>query len=119
MKKKIFTLLALALAGSWLAGTDTVRAQERTPAPEEKAATAEPFPGDNMPVQHSYVPSMPMPTTQAQGGVIDAKTGKYIIYNDSRTGLGYNFDKEEITDYRTGKVYKFSEHPAYRRRKSG
>jgi hypothetical protein len=114
MKTKMFTLLTLALAGSWLAGTDTARAQDRKPAPEEKTAPANPFPGDNMPVKRSDISPLPMPTPSQQGGMVDPKTGKYILYNDSRTGLGYDFEKQEITDYRTGKVYKFSEHPAYK-----
>ncbi len=114
MKKKIFTLLTLALAGGWLAGTHPARAQQRTPAPEEKAAPPKPFPGDNMPVLNSDTRPLRMPTPSMQGGMVDPKTGNYILYNDSRTGLGYNFEKQEITDYRTGKVYKFSEHPAYR-----
>ncbi len=114
MKTKMFTLLTLAVAGSWLAGTEKVRAQERKPAPEEKTTPVEPFPGDNMPVQRSDVSPLSMPMPDMQGGMVDSKTGKYILYNDSRTGLGYNFEKQEITDYRTGKVYKFSERPSYR-----
>ncbi|HEX8528566.1 MAG TPA: hypothetical protein VF646_01020, partial [Cytophagales bacterium] len=100
MKKKILTLLTLALAVSGLVVTK-VRAQDRTPAPAEKAARANPFPGDNMPVQRRDVSPLSMPTPGMQGGMVDRKTGKYILYNDSRTGLGYNFEKQEIIDYRT------------------
>ncbi len=113
MKTKLIPLFTLALAGSWL-GVTEAPAQARTAAPAEKAAPSQPFPGDNMPILRSGEPSIPtpMPAPKVQGGIIDSKTGKYKLYNDSRTGLGYNFEKQEITDYRTGKVYKFSEHPA-------
>ncbi len=112
MKKKILALLTLTIAGTLLAGS--ALAQERTPAPEEKTAPSEAFPEDNMPVLRSDVTPMRMPNPAMQGGMVDRKTGKYILYNDSKTGLGYNFEKQEIIDYKTGKVYKFSEHPAYK-----
>ncbi len=112
MKKKILPLLTLTIAGTLLAGT--ALAQERTPAPEEKTAPAEAFPEDNMPVLRSDITPMRMPSPGMQGGVFNPKTGKYILYNDSKTGLGYNFEKQEIIDYKTGKVYKFSDHPAYK-----
>jgi hypothetical protein len=70
-----------------------------------------------MPVLRSDVRPMPMPMPSMQGGSFDPKTGKYTLYNDSRTGLGYNFEKQEIIDYRTGKIYKFSEHPNYKKPK--
>lgn len=114
MKKQILSLLTPAFAACLLAGTGTALAQERTPAPEEKTAPSQALPEDDMPVLRTHTPPMPMPTPRMQGGMVDSKTGKYILYNDSRTGLGFNFEKQEITDYKTGKVYKFSEHPAYK-----
>ncbi len=118
MNQKLLTLLTLAFAAGLLAGTGTALAQDQRPAPEEKTAPPDPFPGDNMPIRRSYAAPVPMPVpmpkTNMTGGMVDRKTGKYILYNDSRTGLGYNFEKQEIIDYKTGKVYKFSEHPAYK-----
>jgi hypothetical protein len=112
MKKQILSLLTPALAVSLLAGT--ALAQQRTPAPEEKKAPSQALPEDNMPVLRTPTTPIPMPPTgMVGGGRVDPKTGKYILYNDARTGLGFNFEKQEITDYKTGKVYKFSEHPAY------
>ncbi len=111
MKKKTFTSLALASSLLLLAGKGM--AQDLTPAPAEKKAPSEALPRDNMPVLRTQITPVPMPTPSMQGGMVDRETGRYIIYNDSRTGLGFNFDKQEITDYKTGKVYKFSEHPAY------
>ena len=113
MKKKVIILLTSAFAGSLLAGMGTALAQQLMPAPEEKKAPAAPLPEDNMPIRRSDVSPIPMPTPYLNGGMVNPKTGKYILYNDSRTGLGYNFEKQEITDYKAGKVYKFSEHPAY------
>ena len=112
MKKQILSLLTPAFAISLLAGT--ALAQERTPAPEEKKAPSQVLPKDDMPTLRSHTTPVPMPTPRMQGGMVDRETGRYILYNDSRTGLGFNFEKQEITDYKTGKVYKFSEHPAYK-----
>jgi hypothetical protein len=99
MKKKMFTLLTLALAGSWLAGTDTARAQERTPAWKKKRRRPT-LSGRQHAIQRSYVPSMPMPNIKAQGGIVDAKTGKYIIYNDSGpvSGITSRNRKSPITE---------------------
>jgi hypothetical protein len=112
MKKQILSPLAAAFVVSLLAGTAS--AQDRTPAPQEKPAPSQALPEDHMPVLRSQTTPIPMPPTGMQGGMVDRETGRYILYNDSRTGLGFNFEKQEITDYKTGKVYKFSEHPAYK-----
>jgi hypothetical protein len=112
MKKQILSLLTPALVVSLLAGT--ALAQQRTPAPEEKKAPSQALPEDNMPVLRSQTTPIPMPPTGMRGGMVDRETGKYILYNDARTGLGFDFEKQEIRDYKTGKVYKFSEHPAYK-----
>jgi hypothetical protein len=114
MKKQILSPLTTVFAVSLLASMGTALAQERTPAPAEKRAPSQALPQDDMPMLRTHTTPVPMPTPSMQGGMVDSKTGRYIIYNDSRTGLGFNFEKQEITDYKTGKVYKFSEHPAYK-----
>ncbi len=113
MKKQILPPLAAAFVVSLLAGTAS--AQDRTPAPQEKPAPSQALPEDHMPVLRSQTTPIPMPPTGMRGGgMVDRETGKYILYNDPRTGLGFDFQKQEIRDYKTGKVYKFSEHPSYK-----
>jgi hypothetical protein len=117
MKKKTLIRLTLAFAGSLLAGVGLALAQERTLTPEEETPLVEPFPGDNMPILRNYVPPSSMPMPKMWGMTTDPKTGKVLTYTDTQSGLRFDFQRELITDYKTGKTYKFSEHPAYRPKK--
>jgi hypothetical protein len=112
-------LLASVCAAFLLTGTSVAqesgrRQQEKLPSKgKEKRVTQAPFPGDDMPSYKADLKADRMPMPKMWAMQTDPKTGQILSYTDPQKGLRYDFEKKEIRDLRTGKVYIFAEkHPS-------
>ncbi len=99
------------LAGPGMAQESPPRKQEKQDLPAqgaEKKGTESPFPGDDMPTHQTDLRPHRMPMPKMWGMQTDPENGRVLTYTDPQKGLRYDFEKKEITDLRTGKVYTFS-----------